>query len=175
MTAARLPLLIAGLAFLVSCSSVSVKEDYNPSTDFSVYKTYSLYTAQEGDKDPLAANPIARDRLYRAADKELSAKGLRKVDGQGDLVVVIVAGVQQKAQVEQYGGYGWYGRGGYTSIDYYNEGTVVVDLVDAAKKELVWRGTGTGTLPNSQSAEDAEYNTQQAMQKILANFPPAKK
>jgi hypothetical protein len=176
MIVPRVSLLIAGLAFLAACSSVSVKEDYNPSTDFSPYKSYKFYDGPPPQGDPLAANPIIRDRLMRAVDKQMAEKGFKKVvTGDADLVVVLMAGVQQKVQVSQSGGYGWYGHGGYTSVDYYNEGTVVIDMVDGAKKELVWRGTGTGTLANSPSAEDAEYNAQSAVQQILANFPPKKK
>jgi hypothetical protein len=54
-------------------------------------------------------------------------------------------------------------------------GTLIVDLVDANRKELVWRGTASDTLDPEASPEKKEKNLQEAMAKLLANYPPAKK
>lgn len=176
MIVSRIPLFLAGLVLFAACSSISVKEDYNPSTDFTKYKSYKFYDGETAQGDQLAANPIVKERIMRAVDEQMAQKGFKKVEGgEADLVLVLVAGVQQKAQVTQSGGYGWYGRGGYTDIDYYKEGTLVIDMVDASAKSLVWRGTGTGTLSETASVEDAEYNARQNITKMLQNFPPTKK
>jgi hypothetical protein len=176
MIVSRIPLLLAGLVLFAACSSVSVKEDYNPSTDFTKYKSYKFYDGETPQGDQLAANPLVKERLMRAVDEQMVQKGFKKVEGgAADLIVVMVAGVQQKAQVTQTGGYGWYGHGGYTDIDYYKEGTLVIDMVDASAKSLVWRGTGTGTLSENATVEDAEYNARQNVTKMLQNFPPTKK
>jgi hypothetical protein len=50
-----------------------------------------------------------------------------------------------------------------------------VDLVDANRKELVWRGTASDTLDPEASPEKKEKNLQEAMAKLLEKFPPAKK
>ncbi len=50
-----------------------------------------------------------------------------------------------------YGGYGgWYG-GGYYSGDvvdkeHYKEGTIIIDLIDARTRKVVWRGYGVGEV-----------------------------
>ena len=51
-------------------------------------------------------------------------------------------------------------------------GTLIVDLVDAGKKALVWRGTATDTIssdPNARSQEKVD----DALTKVFATFPPS--
>jgi hypothetical protein len=74
-------------------------------------------------------------------------------------------------------GYGWRYGGGMstTTVTEVPVGTLIVDIVDAGKKELVWRGTASDTLNPEASPEKKEQNLQEAMAKLLANFPPAKK
>lgn len=57
-----------------------------------------------------------------------------------------------------YGGWGWgypygygygYGGGGYARVPY-KEGTLIIDIMDARSRKLVWRGFGVGELHNPQ-------------------------
>jgi hypothetical protein len=54
----------------------------------------------------------------------------------------------------------------------YTEGTLVINLVDAAKQELVWMGSGTATVTEKSIQQD---KIEAAVAKILARFPPAPK
>ena len=51
-------------------------------------------------------------------------------------------------------------------------GTLIIDLVDAGKKQLVWRGTASKTLEPDASPETKEKNINEAVQKMFANYPP---
>jgi hypothetical protein len=53
-------------------------------------------------------------------------------------------------------------------------GTLIVDLIDAQKKEMVWRGTATKTLDPSASPEEKQAHLNEAVQKMLENYPPKK-
>src|SRR4026207_549797 len=68
--------LILLTAVTVSAQKVKVISD--PATDFSKYKTYAW------DKGILA-NPIIRQYIIAAVDKEMAAKGLQKVEAEPDL------------------------------------------------------------------------------------------
>ena len=60
-------------------------------------------------------------------------------------------------------------------IDVYQftEGTLVIDLVDAETKNLVWRGTGTGAVDKTQrSPEEMQADIDKVINKIMASFPP---
>lgn len=53
-------------------------------------------------------------------------------------------------------------------------GILTVDLVDAKKKQLVWRGQATeDSIANSQ--KDEERQMQKSVEKMFNHFPPEKK
>jgi hypothetical protein len=178
---------VLGIALLMSCSSLSVKTDFDPSVDFSIYKTYSWYTGKMPEDDALARNPLIRKRVKDAVDRTLAAKGYKLVnDGSPDFVVIIHAGTKQKTQVTSYGAYGYpgygygrwgYGWGGYgaggVDVYQYDEATLFIDIADFSKKELVWRGTGTDVVSTSQDdPEEVQERLNDVVEQILADFPP---
>jgi len=78
-----------------------------------------------------------------------------------------------------YGGrYGWrtgyagYYGGGVTTYEY-QEGTLIVDLAESSKKELVWRATIVGTLQDSPDRNVEMAN--KGVAKAFEDYPPAKK
>jgi hypothetical protein len=129
---------------LVSCSSINISSDYDPSRDFSSYKTYRWARGREKNpRNVLAREPLLSKRVQFAVDKVLQSKGL------------------------------WWGPyGGYTTVSHYTEGTLVVDIVDRAEKELSWRGIATGTVRSRSDPESAREDIEYAIEEILYEFPP---
>lgn len=159
---------------LMSCASVKTVFDYDKQVDFSKYKTYSL------TKDDLAVEvgQFNRERIIKAMETELAAKGLSKAD-EGDLLVN--AHIKSKEKVEAtatttggYGVYGWHRGSSTTYIDYneYTEGTLFITMADAATETIIWQGAGTKTLEESMSAEKREQSINYAVKQILNNYPP---
>jgi len=168
-------LVLAGA--LSGCSpSVTVRTDYQPGTDFSVYKTFSINDAK-GEGSPFAA-----DRIRRAIAAQLAAKGLRQAERDGDLGVHVHARMRVDTKVDVWSSGGWgygYGRGwggGATQVDVRNVpvGTLVVDLVDRANGNAVWRGVAQGTVDENASPEKSEQRINAAMQDLFKSFPPSK-
>ena len=65
-----------------------------------------------------------------------------------DFRVALHTGQQSKVRVTDYGyGYG-VGRwgGGGLDVYQYQEGTLILDVVDAKTKKLMWRGTAIGVV-----------------------------
>lgn len=164
---------------LMNCSSTSYKSDYDPSKDFSKYKTYAWFT-ENIEGDALAADPLTKKRIMGAVDKVIQARGGQLVESDPDVMVVVHAGVKERMNVTQtgggyYGGWygpGWGGYGGTTHVSYYDEGTLVIDFVDYAEKELVWRGMATGTIDENPNMEKQQAKIDQVVEKILAQYPP---
>jgi uncharacterized protein DUF4136 len=77
-----------------------------------------------------------------------------------------------------YGGYyGWGGWGGGFATSTVNVreipvGTLMVDIVDSASKELVWRGVASDTVNPNAKPEKREKNINQAVAKLFKKFPP---
>ena len=173
--------LVISLLSLWGCSSLSTTSDFDPNTDFSKYKTYSWYDGEVLADDALHTNPLEKKRVIHSIDSYLASNGYKLVTSGADFTVIVHAGTKEKMQINNYGyggyGYGMYGRGwgpGFgmtqTDVTYYDETTLVIDIADAGKKELVWRGTGTGII-HGKLTDEERY---EVVAKILANFPPKK-
>jgi hypothetical protein len=179
--------IVTLILMYTGCSSVSVTTDHDPEADFSKYKTYLWYAGEMPADDNLSANPLVKKRVASSVEKDLESKGFTKgADGKADLVVIISAGSKEKMQVTNYGyggyGYGRYGRGwgggyggSYTDVHYYEETTLLIDLIDVELKELVWRGSGTGTVKSYDDQQEMQEAIDAVVAKIMYDFPPTPK
>jgi hypothetical protein len=151
--------------------------DFEKSEDFTKFKTYAL---KDGTK---IADPLVHNRIVSAIEAALAAKGLTKNDAKPDIVVVYHIAFDKKQDITAYssgaGGYGAYGYrwgGGFSTTDVQvNEivqGTLLIDVADSAKNQIVWRGMGVKEIDVQAKAEKRDKNVTAAVNKILKNFPP---
>jgi hypothetical protein len=168
--------LVAALALgTTACSSLELNTDYNPGTDFSKYKSFSI---KEGAKP---RNPVAARSVGYAIELTLEAKGLKNVEEGADLFVYGHFVLDQELRVEAYGyaSTGWYGYGygGVTTarVRTIPVGTLVIDLVDSGTKSLVWRGIVKDEISKDLYPEEREQKAIRIAQDLFADFPPKPK
>ena len=172
---------------LIGCSSINYSTDFDPTQDFSKYKTYRFTNQKEVDpEDLLTQYPLIKKRVMSAINDDFMAKGFQLVEKDPDFVVHLSAGSKERMQVTQtgggygyggwyggYRGYGGYGYGGSTYVSYYEEGSLVIDIVDWQEKELSFRGVATGTLSKSEKTpEESQADIDELVINILSKFPP---
>jgi hypothetical protein len=168
---------VVGLTLAAAgCSSISTTSDWDESYDFSALSTYAwTEQALEG-----GVSEIMVRRMYAAVDDDLAAKGFSKKDvNTADVLLAYHTGTQDRQQYDTYGygAGGWWG--GYwgggmttTSVRTYTEGTLILDVVDRTKNELVWRGSATDTIDEMNSPEQRVQLIQEAVTELLKDFPP---
>ena len=167
---AKLVALFLMAAFVNCASSVTTSVDYDRSIDFSRYRTYGWLRSRIG-------NDILERRLTAAIDRGLAARGLTRSE-MPDLYVAMHGRLSKEVQYRAFDtgwGYGWRRWGaGPTTVRRQEVpvGTLVVDLVDAGDKELIWRGTARSAIDTTASAEKREEAVQVAVEKLLAAYPP---
>lgn len=156
-----------------------VDVDWNRNIDFSKFKTYAWTESKHPGKG------LWNQRIIDGVDARLAKAGLKKVDASAnpDLEVVYNAGVKEHTVVEDYDyvyrPWSWYGPRYYPPRPMYpqtyqeKEATLVVDLVDNSKKEMVWRGTAKDTLSDNSDKNVKTFD--KAMDKMFKNFPPQAK
>ena len=135
------------------------------------------------DAHPRFAELLRHHRVKRAVDSVLTARGFSE-GGTPDFMVGWHASIEGKMDVNtvnNYYGYGWgrwYGPGypGYssTTVREYDEGTIIIDMVDARAKELAWRGRGRGEIRPELDPAERERRITDAIAQILETFPPTK-
>jgi len=176
MKVQRVVLVLVGMLFLFAgnSSAQQVKTDYDRSTNFGQYKTYSW--EQVKTKDLLLV-----DRIKNAVNAALSAKGWKQVDSGGDVSIIAIEMTQNQQTLNTFydgfgGGWGWrrFGGGGFgeatTTTETYKVGTLVVDLFDTKTKKLVWRGSSSDTLSNNSNKNIK--NLDEGVEKMFKKFPP---
>lgn len=165
------------LFLLSSCSSVMVNSDYDKNADFTSYKTFAF---QKSGIDKVAISDLDKRRILRAIDNEMIKKGFTKSETP-DLLINIFTKEREQVDINQYHsnwGYGWrwgwdsFMWGGQTTVTSTTEGTLYIDIIDAAKKELIWQGEGNGYLTKRNDQKEARIN--EFVAKILAQYPPLK-
>ena len=175
-TIKMLPVLL--LLVLGSCASVSVSSDHDTNTDFSKYKTYAFL---KNSIDKVEISDLDKRRILAAIETEMNAKGFTKSDNP-DLLVSFFTKSTQQVNVNNYSpawgwGWGWgWGPGmwgGYSSVSTNTEGTLYIDFIDAARKELIGQGEGRGTL--TRDAVKKDEKVREFVSRILSQYPPEKR
>ncbi len=163
-----------------ACSTIrSISYDYNRAVDFSELRTYDWIPipAEMQEKEGLM-----QERIKKAVNFRLEAKGFRLTRGESDFLVATNFGRVEKLKVYDWG-YPYYGRyrrydygpysGSRLSSFYYREGALPLDFIDTASKEVIWKGVATVYLDKDQTPEKIDDIVNEAVEKILENFPPA--
>lgn len=166
------------------CSGIDVKTDFDETADFSKYRTFAFAGMTDLNQTGVLSNSLMRKRIEGAVTRELTTKGLRhvEVDQNPDLLIHYWMGVKDKQRIDTtgpaMGAYGWSGRYGYgagysgvTTYEY-RQGTLITDLIDSTKKELVWRATMAANLEDTPQENIKLGN--QAIAKAFEQYPPTK-
>jgi len=166
--------LLLVLIALIGCSSMSIYVEYDQQTDFSRYKTFAWIETQPRRMPAKRIDAhILDSRIREAVEAELSARGFRLVPRpEADLLVIYHVGAKNKVDVTHYGyRYGPRGRwvGHRVEVTKYKEGTLIIDIIDARLKELIWRGSAVGAV---YSAGDLDRKLTDAVGRLLEHFPP---
>ena len=177
-------LLLLCLTILTgACSPIrSISYDYNRAVDFSGLKTYNWIPipAEMQEKDALML-----ERIKTAVNSHLGAKGFRITKGESDFLIATNFGQMEKLRVYDWGypsyrshrGYDYYDIGPYyggrVSSFYYREGALVLDFIDTGSKKVIWKGVATVYLSKDLTPEKIDDIVNEAVEKILVNFPPA--
>jgi len=71
-----------------------------------------------------------------------------------------------------WGYWGGYWEPGRVSIYEYEEGSLILDFVDAKTKELIWHGSAKAIVGNEKTPEERQKKIYETVQKILEKYPP---
>lgn len=177
----KILLSILSILIFSGCSSIKVSNDFDPSFSFNDVQTYAiLYKSKE------YSNTLTDERIMTGIDTELKQKGYTKANRKNaDLYVVFHTDVQNKTKIVQdyqyigvspyrYGRH--YGYGGMMAVPTtrsynYDEGKLIVDILDAKEKKIVWRGVATDSLKNLKTPEERVQYINEVMASIFKTLP----
>ncbi|HEX7373990.1 MAG TPA: DUF4136 domain-containing protein [Steroidobacteraceae bacterium] len=174
---------IAVAVLATGCASgPDIRADYDKSADFGKYRTFGFVSAAPGDTTQFKS--LAQQNMQNVAAREMEARGYTKSDTP-DLVINFKGKLEEKTDIEStpapyYGpgwGYGgWYGApwGGYGGTEVttrrYNVGTLVMDVVDREKRQVVFQGGVEGVV-TKEMLQNREAAITAAVQHIFSRYP----
>jgi hypothetical protein len=172
---------------LLACSAVSgclglpVETDYDPEVEFASLGSYAwLDTERKKTGDPRLDNDLLDGRVRRAVDDALASKGYeKKAAGGADFEITYHVALEKQIDVQTYvdsypHGYRWHAgpSHAYTSVREYDVGSLVLDVIDPNRKQLIWRGATQARIQDNGTPEQREQRAREAVNAILAKFPP---
>jgi len=174
---------VLALLLLAACAAgPRISSDVDPAADFSRYDTWAFY-------EPLAMEQSGyttylTNTVKAAIRREMQARGYVYDEASPDLRVNFQGFIRERtdvysvprSDVHYYYDYWartyvampfWYDE---TRIRDYTEGTLSVDVVDAARNHLLWTGAAVGRVTQQDAAERAAA-ADLAIRQIFTRFP----
>jgi hypothetical protein len=191
MRLARLA-LVALAALPLACAGVRVSTDYDDEYDFTKLSTFAWLDpplreqarAEAPEIDPFTHNTLLDKRVRDEVGAWLTAHGYRAArEGESpDFLLrydLVSRDVQRDSPVFVSGGFGRYGYGygsgvgyGYSPSSDYQEGTLILDVIDPSSQRIAWRGSGTSEARDPHMKPERLHESVTA---ILERFPPKPK
>ncbi len=181
----KTPPSIAFVSLLLLCACASkpeVRSNTAPAANLSAYRTYAFVPNPGTDRGGIST-PLT-GYFKEAIRREMDARGYRFVEsGDADLLINFNANARENVDLRStpaptYGYYGYrggmYGGFGYGGSEVetvrYKVGTANIDLVDAARKQLVWEGIIEGRL-NDKVMKDPQTAVNKAVSEMFLKYP----
>ena len=184
--------VLGAIACLSACSSLSIDSEWDHKADFSTYHSFAWIPQEKGLPAEQQLPKHLDMRLRRVVEEILiDDKGFDKAmsPADADLLIAYYIDTEKNLTVDYsvyggyYGGYGygywpgyWGGAGpGYYEgaaahhVREYTTGTLVLDIVDAKTKTLVWTGVIAGEARHHNPSGE---RITQIMHEMLKSFPP---
>jgi hypothetical protein len=179
---------LLGLLVVAGCASgPTIRSNFDESVDFQKFRTFGFFQPLATDRDGYQS--LISQQLIASADRELVARGLQRTDANPDLLVNFSANLDQRLRITQSpatsvrpttsvrnfnhhrpGMYTTWPNYQRTEIRQYTKGTLGIDIVDAARRQLVWEGFALGRV-TQQTTDNIGPVLDSAVVEIFRNFP----
>ena len=168
---------------LNACGAIPVSTDFNPEWQMPASPSYAWMKRPSNKLDPMVDNDLVEARVHRAVDEQLAAKGfaLAASEGAANVLVTYHIGEEEKLDINSFhSSYGYYPcwhcwGPRYDSdiwVSQYTEGKLVIDIVDAQTKKLVWRGAAERRVPSFKTPQERDTYMRQTVTAIFQKFTP---
>jgi hypothetical protein len=144
----------------------------DPQVDLYAFKTFGFFGPSAGQRSRGTYGTLAGEQLKAATVAQMERLGYVYDERDPDLRINIALSVRQRAEVRSAPGSGplphraW---GSVETVDY-REGTLAIDVVDAHRRTMVWRGVTQDRI-SRKDMEKADETLRDAVQEVFAKYP----
>jgi len=186
MRCSRLSNLFIGLVAITAAALASAQTYLIPdirhvgNADFASFKTYVCFKDAATTENPLLNdNPKLRGWIHDAVDAQLQAKGFNKVDyADADFTLAFQVRARTATVVTRHRYEGWKHGSDRSKLPQaqnvmkiadMTEGTLIIDVVDPDRGDVVWMGRIYATVENPGKSNS---RLEEAVAKLMQRFPP---
>lgn len=169
------------LAMVSACTTpLEATMDFDPQFDFSKVQKIAIQPVDRSSLSMIRVSDMQVDRIDAALAGELQRKGYQVVtdNAQADMFLTWHLVTEERTDVRTYNSMSYYNcwRCGPNvsdvSVRQYTQGTFIVDMIDPARNQSVWRSIIESRLQSNPDPADAPARRQEAAAAIFAEFPP---
>jgi len=190
----RALVVVAGLAAAAAVvhAGIKVKVEFDKEYDFTKAKTFGWHPDGAGEVkilekeggDPEAIRKRWEPTIKDAVETALTKRGLvPATSGIPDLYLnyYFLAGPNSESQYrgQFIGAIPPWGVPDFamttTSLKIFEEGTLILDIIDGPKRQIAWRGIARAEINRQNTAAKRDQRIREAMAEMLQKFPPKPK
>jgi len=162
-----------------ACKTTEVYSDFDPNAKFDSYSNFMVL-------EYLKSTPIKENTkkwLHSSISTELTNRGYNENKSPDLLIKVMVKSKTKETTAltrndnfywgSDYYQYGWGINTGVNRVKYdtQTEGTIIIDIIDREKKELIWQGRASGAAKGSKKLSEKSVN--KIIAKVFSTYPLA--
>ena len=155
-----------------------MRVDYDRSADFSVYRTFGF--PKETGTDRGGYSTLITSYFKNSVSTAMEARGYKYSEENPDLLVNFYMNTRDRSELRPDLGAGYYGYrdglyGGWPMYQQnrtfnYQVGTINLDIVDAAKKQLIWEGVSEGIV-TEESLANPKVKVNAVVTELMRRYP----
>jgi Domain of unknown function (DUF4136) len=183
---------VLALAVAVVQAGVKVRAEFDKEYDFSKARTFGWHPDGAGEVkllmreggDPEQIRSRWEPTIKDAVEKEMAKRGLAPgTGGVPDLYLnyYFLSGPNSEAQTrgQFIGAVPPWGLPDFemttTSLKIFEQGTLILDLIDGPKRQIVWRGIAEAEVDRQRTPVEREKRLREAVVELLKKYPPKAK
>jgi hypothetical protein len=181
----KLFFVILAVTMFSGCARVDVQTGGDSRINIATLKNFGWLEVDSAIGGKVRVqNPNVDGWVKTSVEKALQKKGyVKSTASEPDFLITWLGGVEHKVKQESIDhfyrnyGYGPVGKkvaGGETGSKgayEYEEGTLILDLLDPVSHKTLWHATATGRLLKEMSQEQGELYVDKLVRQILKRFP----
>ena len=170
----------------MSCASlleppIRVDIEFDHHASFDGLRSFDFHVLPDSaPRDERVDAPLFNARVQRAVQSQLEARGFeRDSSGGPDFLIVHHGVLDTRIDIQHYIDLNLYGYRPWVQsmrtreiISDYDEGVLILDIIDSDSNALIWRGYGERRIEFSGQPSERAARMRQVVAKMLEKFPP---
>ena len=149
--------------------------NFDRGAQFAQYHTYKWAPVESAQR----LDDLTADQLVGTLNVALEKKGLKRSEDKPDLYIAYQVARGDEKKLSHFNAGASYGSGagatsgtGAATVTTVHTGLLVLDLYDAGTKKLIWRGVVSNAFAADAKPDKKQRQMDQAVEKLLKQYPP---